>query len=505
MKDALVAYLDRIVRDGKHAEAVVAAGERVSALPWDVVHHAGLLARCRPVIADRDLGLTAALRVVAPTSNQAVAIVPEGARYPTIDHAERRGRGAFDTPLDMARRVVAAAVAHSDPSPPKSGLDPACGTGAFLVAMAEAGVREIFGSDIDPLALRIAQIAVPRARLTVGDALCAGPKVDVVVGNPPFVPPEHQDKALRAELRRRFPWLAGRFDLVVPFAAMAVDRARSGGVVGLVLPAPMLVQPYAAVLRKGWIARHKFVELSGPHPFPGASVHVMLVVMRIDGGPAPLPAFGITPDELQRLDNAPLNPDLMPGDVDLVDRIRANSVPLGELCLVDTGLVAHMPGSTREKLLFDEPGPNRVPYADAKEFFAGKHRWLEYAPAQMHRPKRPEMFEGPKIVIQRLRGDGVVRAALDTQGIYVGHTCNVVIPRPITPNVPLERLLDLIRSAVVNGVVRIERGDRLDLYPRDVASFPVPRSWLHDPTTTPEKAWGIGAKETAQLLRFSRR
>ena len=44
---------------------------------------------------------------------------------------------------------------------------------------------------------------------------------------------------------------------------------------------------------------------------------------------------------------------------------------LGMLALVDTGVVAHQPGGSREHLISDTPGRGCVPYADAKEFFRG--------------------------------------------------------------------------------------------------------------------------------------
>jgi SAM-dependent methyltransferase len=501
---ALETYLDRVWKGDDAHTALIAAAESVASVPWDVVQQAGPLARCTLMTAESDLGLTWGLRAVGVDARNAAFKVPAGARYPTFAHARRRNAGAFDTPIEMARRVVAAAIGACA-APPVTALDPACGTGSFLVALAEAGVREIIGTDTDPVALAIARIAVPKAKLSLGDALHGGPLVDLVVGNPPFVPPERQDKALRQELRRRFPWLEGRFDLVIPFAAVAVDRVKPGGIAGLVLPAPAMVQRYGSTLRRRWVERHKIVDLAGPLPFPGAAVDVVLLVLRSGAGPAPLPAFGISPDELLRLESVPFNPDLMPGDVDLVDKIRAASIPLGELFLVDTGLVAHAPGGSRERLLHDEPGENRVRYADARDFFAGEHRWLEYKPDEMHRPKRREMFEVPKIVIQRIRGDQPIRAAIDATGTYVGHTCTVVVPREPVPPVTLERILELVRSPMIDGLVRIERGERLDLYPRDVASFPVPKVWLTNPGMLPERAWGIGAREAAQLLRFARR
>jgi hypothetical protein len=495
VNEALDRYLRAAANGEDHRAAVRAAAESVARNPWDVVAQAGTLARARRAVADRDLALTSSLAVVEVDTRGTVARIAKGQPFPALDTAGRRSRGAFDTPMDLARRVVRAAM-RSVEGPIMTGLDTACGSGAFLLAMVEAGVPEVYGTDLDEAALEVAAIAVPKARLVREDALRHGPRVDLVCGNPPFVPPERQDKTLRTELRRRFPWLRGRFDLVVPFAATAVDRVRPGGAAGLVLPFPSLVQPYGAVLRRRWIGKHKVTTLVGPMPFPGVGVEVGVVVLQAERGPAPLPS-GIRPEELLRLDSTPLDPALAPGDVDLVDHVRARSEPLGALAYVDTGLVAHGPEGGKAALIHDVPGPGRVPYADAREFFSGQKKWLEYKPKSMHRAKSPALFEPPKLVIQRLRGRGPVRAAVDRSGIYVGHTCTVVVPQD--PRLDLDRLYTLVTSPLVDAIIRIERGQRLDLYPRDVASIPIPIAWLGDPQLSIEDAYGLSPDQVKRL------
>jgi len=496
VKAALAAYVDRLARGHDVAAAVIAAAE-ADADPWDVVAHAGLLARCRVESAPADLSLLAGLRVGLPDARGALMRIPAGAPYPVLRHPGRKAAGAFDTPPDLARRVVAGALAAAH-GPVRRALDPACGPGAFLVALAEAGVPDITGTDLDPLALHVARIAVPRAHLAVADGLAPGDLHDVVVGNPPFVPPERQDKALRRRLREAFPWLAGRFDLAVPFAAAATDRVRPLGALALVLPASALTQPYGAPLRRRWLAAHRVVAWSSAAPFPGASVAVATITLRVGDGPASLPS-GLDPSAVLALPAAPLDPTVTAADLAALRRVRARSVPLGDLCVVDTGVVAHLPGGSREHLLHDGPGEGRVPYADAREFFAGRRRWLAYAPDRMHRAKRPALFEPPKLVVQRIRGRAPVRVAVDRSGTYVGHTCTVVVPRP-PERVPLDRLRDLVASPLVDALVRIERGDRLDLYPRDVAGLPVPTAWLADPSTPLEAAWGLDPATVARLL-----
>ncbi|MCB9687364.1 MAG: hypothetical protein H6738_13820 [Alphaproteobacteria bacterium] len=501
MREALEAWLATAARGGDAFAAVRSAAEAVASQPWDVVQLAGRLARAKYAIAEEDLGLTPALKVVAPDARSAIARIDEGQPYPLYDASGRAGRGAFDTPVDMARRVVRATLRAVE-GQLTTGLDTACGTGAFLLAMAEAGIPEIYGTDLDELALEVARIAVPHARILRDDALRHGPPVDVMCGNPPYVPPELQDREMRKELRRRFPWLRGRFDLVVPFAAVAVDRVRPGGAAGLVMPFAAMVQPYGSILRRRWVERHHLMELSGPMGFPGVSIEVALVVLQAGTGPRPLPS-GVAPEELLWLDNVPLDPILQPGDVDLIESIRSRCVTLGSLATVDTGLVAHGPAGGKGSLIHDEHAPGRKPYADARDFFAGNRRWIDYVPGKMHRPKSPALFEPNKVVVQRIRGKGPVKAAVDRNGTFVGHTCTVIVPKH--PQLDLDRLVGLVTDPLISGFLRLERGQRIDLYPKDVASIPISMDWLSTPGMTVAEMLGLTTESEARLERAAGR
>lgn len=494
---ALAAWLRRAARDGDEVAACTAAAEALADHPWAVSQVAGGLARARLVRAPRDLGLDGRLRVVAVDAPEATARVPEGAPYPAFDTRGRRRRGAFDTPAELARRTVARALAAAD-GPVRSGRDPACGPGAFLLALREAGVAERHGVELDPRAAAVARVADPGAQVEVGDGFAPREAVDLVVGNPPFVPPERQGAAMRRALRARFDWLDRRFDLAVPFAAVAREQVRPGGALGLVLPCSLLWEPYARGWRRQLLARDAVVDLEGPLPFPGAAVRVAVLVLRAGGGPAPVAPGGLDAQALLGLDQAPLNPRLRPGDPALVAWIRARSRTLGELCEVDTGVVSHGPDGGKARLLHDRPGAGRVPYVDARDLHRGTRHWLQYAPERMHRAKRPELFEGPKLLVQRLRGKGPVHVWVDESGLYAGHTLTVV--RPLEEGVDLEALSELLRSPEVDALLRIERGERLDLYPRDVAGIPVPLAWEAAPGLPLSEAWEL-APAARQRLR----
>ncbi len=493
---ALEAWLAAAAAGSSHPEACAAAARAAGPDPWQALAAATPLARARLQVASRDVGLDVQLRTCGPERPRAVVRVPRGAPYPQLDRATRKAHGAFDTPREMARRATAqglAAVAGAA----RRGLDPACGTGTFLLAMREAGIAEIHGEDLDPAALAVAGALVPEARLRLRDGMLPGEPVDLVLGNPPFVPPERQDKQARAALRARLPWLHGRFDLAVPFAWCCSERLRLGGGMCLVLPSALLVQPYGLALRRRWLEHHRVTALPEPEAFPGARVSVVLLALQVGTGPAPLPPHGLDPSEILALPAVPLRASQRPGDSALVSRLRAASLELGELFEVNTGVVVHGAGHRRDDLLHDEPGPGLLPYADARDLRAGRRRWLDYQPRRMHRPKRPELFAGPKLLVPRVVGERSIEAWLDRDGLWVGHTVTVL--RPTDARIPLERLQELLTSPATRGVLRLERGERMDVYPRDLRSLPVPRVWLEDAAIPLWEAWGLDASSWQRL------
>ncbi len=498
---ALLAWLAAAARGRGHPEACAEAARAAGPDPWDMLAAATPLARARPARAPRDLGLDLGLRALPPRHPRAVVTVPAGAPFLQPAPGQRKAKGAFDTPRDLARRTVSRGLQAVEGSA-RVGLDPACGTGSFLLALREAGVAEIRGEDLDPVALAVASVVVPQARLEQRDGLAPGPAVDLVVGNPPFVSPERQDKALRARLRRRMPWLHGRFDLAVPFAWCCGERLRPGGALGLVLPSAMLVQPYGLELRRRWLARHRIDWLGEPEPFPGARVSVVVLALCAGKGPAPLPPWSVPPGELLALPAVPFSAAIRPGDAGMLARLRQASVELGALFEVDTGVVVHGASHRRADLVGDQQRPGLLPYADARDLRTGRRRWLDYQPERMHRAKRPALFEGPKLLVPRVVGERPLEAIVDRSGLWVGHTVNVL--RPIAAGLDLERMASLLRSPAIRGVLRLERGDRMDIYPRDLRALPVPRRWFSEPALDPRAAWGLGAGDWARLESLGR-
>jgi SAM-dependent methyltransferase len=227
---------------------------------------------------------------------------------------QRRSRGAFYTPPELVDWILDRALADGAARV----LDPACGTGHFLVAAARrlGDVRAVFGSDLDPEAVRIARLrlraedpSVPVAeieeRVQVADGLTAwqGSQFDVVVGNPPFL----------GQLKRRTAGhsvgLGAYTDTSAAFLHRALALVRPGGTVALVQPLSVLGARDAGPVRAAVAECGAVTELwtSDRPVFRGTAVLACVPVVRIGpgDGPAPdewgllaAPYFGIPPVDL---------------------------------------------------------------------------------------------------------------------------------------------------------------------------------------------------------------
>src|SRR5207302_1136636 len=92
--------------------------------------------------------------VAAPALLSADALIAhfEQQKSRALGNARRRDAGLYYTPAHLAARVVEIALREGGIATGRV-LDPCAGAGAFLVAAARAGLRDLHGFDLDPEAL----------------------------------------------------------------------------------------------------------------------------------------------------------------------------------------------------------------------------------------------------------------------------------------------------------------------------------------------------------------
>lgn len=211
---------------------------------------------------------------------------------PLQSSGDRKRRGAYPTPHWLVELVVAEAVTVREAGAETVVVDPACGDGRFLAAAArrvrELGGRPVLvGVDIDAASLGDAARTLEGedVQLRRGDALgqewpC---RVDVVVGNPPYL------SQLAAATTRGGASRHGGgpyADAAVEFLALAVRMLAPGGRLGLVLPQSILASRDAAGVREE-VDRRAGLRWSwwSPEAVFDAQVLVCAVVAEV-GGPA---------------------------------------------------------------------------------------------------------------------------------------------------------------------------------------------------------------------------
>lgn len=262
---------------------------------------------------------------------------------------DRRRRGAWYTPPALVAALLDLGLEPVlDERPPEQAppvvVDPACGDGAFLVAVLArlvgrgwppaTALAALHGVDADPVAVITARLALWLAAadptlplgavagvVAHGDALGPdatsalgapawrpGPRLapgaDLVVGNPPFANPMRstgaQRRATTAALAERFVGdVTATTNPAAAFLALAVDLARpDGGRVALVQPSSTLGARHAERVRRRVEALAPPTDLwvDDGTAFD-AAVHAVAVVGQRGGPPGPVRCWRGLPPE----------------------------------------------------------------------------------------------------------------------------------------------------------------------------------------------------------------
>ncbi|MGA2748223.1 MAG: Eco57I restriction-modification methylase domain-containing protein [Verrucomicrobiota bacterium] len=240
------------------------------------------------------------------------------------ESVRRKTNGIHYTPTLLAAYLARQIVANLPDDPPANGsvsvLDPACGEGELLKAIADAarpGLRArlaLTGFDKDAVALRqaegiLAGAGVASINLECVDFLstiapaslgrqmgfqfttekCDHPRIgvqfDAIISNPPYVRTQVLGSAAARDLARRFD-LAGRVDLYHAFVKGITLALREGGILGL-LTSNRFLSVQSGFSMREWLTAHfqlvRLVDLGDTKLFEAAVLPAVLVALKKTG------------------------------------------------------------------------------------------------------------------------------------------------------------------------------------------------------------------------------
>jgi hypothetical protein len=439
----------------------------------------------------------------------------EGAFDPDTGHfalrpsrRRRRASGSFYTPPGAAAQVVADTLRAAGGPRFPTVVDPAMGTGVFLLqavrALAPAGDRAgvaekcIFGYDLDPIAVDLAvlgiwletgaRLSVLTRHLEVGNPLrWTDPpqRFDVVIGNPPWgietCAPDGDGSAARpADSFKRFLQLAAR---LTPDA------------MGMLVPQAVLLQETHADVR-GALLRgfdpYAVITLDDG-TFPGTAAPACALIFGPKPGPASIACADFAgrsgasiPSDRWTARGFPLAPDAL---IALLDRSRRRHPALAQLRHLyrvrDVG-INYNRASVARRVLYDAPhpeDPHDLPRYRGRSF--GRYSaitrdgWLRHdavmrlLPGERFSLARSTCALSEKIVL-RQTADRIV-ATLDGTRMAMGRS---VIAITAESEVSLPALLACLNSRLLTVLYRVLAGEEGRVLPQVKVSrllaLPVP-------------------------------
>lgn len=217
-----------------------------------------------------------------------------------IEHeSDQKLRGAYYTPAPVAALLARWVLAIR----PRRLLEPSCGDGAFLQAIAAAPGTPpaLLAFELDAAEAAKAHAAwAPRpGEVRAADFLPwavaeAGgpPSVDGVLGNPPYVRYQYMSAGAQAHaealLRGQGLPFTRHVNLWVPFLVGALERLAPGGRLGLVIPSELLVVMHAAAARLALLQHSARLLILDPELllFDGALQGALLLFVEKNAGDA---------------------------------------------------------------------------------------------------------------------------------------------------------------------------------------------------------------------------
>jgi SAM-dependent methyltransferase len=372
---------------------------------------------------------------------------------------DRSRRGAFFTP-PATIRTIAAELGRSG----QSILDPACGTGDFLLGFLREGgakLADLHGFDIDPDTVDFARLnlllhseeerTMPDIRCLDALKMATGERFDLVVGNPPW-----GGVFDRPAAARRWPELGGATDSFAAFLALGLELAKPAGRISLLVPESLLTVRRHRGCRNYLEAR---AETEPARPLGRIFRGVLTPALRLDF--RPLPFAPAAPPPLR----------FAGGGDRLVRELLA--APHRTLAGHAEFMIGIVTGDNR-RLLRPAPAAGLEPVwrgSGVLPFrFDRPAGYLKFDPATFQQTAPAWKYRAPEKLVYRFIGGKLVFARDDRQRLTL-NSANALIPS--LPGIGAGRLAAWLNSRLANAFFRA-RFHELKILRWHLENMPIP-------------------------------
>lgn len=355
---------------------------------------------------------------------------------------------------------------------------------------------------------------------------------DITIGNPPYISaptqiasPELNEQRQRIVASKKYKSLNEKWDLYVPFMELGLQLLCSNGVFSMIVPYPLTNQKYGKKLRKMIAEEFRLLEiadLNGTKIFENATVSNCIPFVQNSQPEGELRITQIFEDKTIR-EVLRKTPKLLKQDEknyvwNLTEDERtgnrfANLNVLGDFCYISVGMVlnadeATAKGEFRKDDLISESYDDihSRKYIEAKDidkYQVKRVRYLEWnterCPDKLRRPTFRELYDCPKLLINRL---GVLKVYLDMDTHFLHSDsmfCAVLWKdlkgvnnksisssikkfckhkrsdmEALSGEVDLYYLLGILNSSLADQLLVDQRGGDYHIYPEHIRNLPVP-------------------------------
>ena len=379
-----------------------------------------------------------------------------------------------------------------------------------------------------------------------------GAGFDITIGNPPYISaptqiasPELNEQRQRIVASKKYKSLNEKWDLYVPFMEHGLQLLCPKGVFSMIMPYPLTNQKYGKKLRKMIAEEYRLLEiadLNGTKIFENATVSNCIPFIQNCEPKGELLITQIFEDKTIREVLRKTPETLMQDEKNYVWNLTeeertgnrfANMNVLGDFCYISVGMVLNADETTakgefqKDDLIsesFDDIHSRK--YIEAKDidkFQVKRVRYLEWnterCPDKLRRPTFRELYDCPKLLINRLgvlkvyldmnthflHSDSMFCAVLwkDLKGVNnksisssIKKFCkhNRADMESMSGEVNLYYLLGILNSSMADQLLADQRGGDYHIYPEHIRNLPIPV-----PQRKEQEAIGEIAKEI--LLR----